>query len=147
MCVSDQASFTSYRQWTAVGALAWLCFMGEAQAASIFRCIDTRGHIEFRQTACAAGGGQRLRVRVPKIGWLKPKPPTVITNEQRGVSEEPTQTRGAAATPSDRRRCWQAEQRLQRIQRQLRKGYKSAQGERLRQQRREQEDFRRRFCR
>lgn len=123
-----------------------LCAAQGAVAGSIFRCVDASGHTEFRQTQCDAGSGQRLRLRVPKIGWLKPKTGGVAgprTVEQETAEEASVD---ASPGPAEERRCWQAQQRLEGIQWQLRKGYKRAQGERLRQQRRQQQAFVSRFC-
>jgi len=119
-----------------------------AVAAKVYRCVDAAGHTEFRQTQCVSGSGQRLHVEAPKIGWLKSKVPPAGARprpggEQDGDADAPTD---ASPPQADEQRCWRAQQRLQRIQWQLRKGYKRAQGERLRQQRREQESFVGRFC-
>lgn len=131
-----------------IGAATLLLCPGEALVAtSVFRCVDAAGQIEFRQTQCDAGGGQRLQVETPKIGWLKSKAlPTAppLEAEQEILDEASVDS---PVGQVDEQRCWQAQQRLQRIQWQLRKGYQRAQGERLRRQRREQQAFLGRFCR
>lgn len=133
---------------TAVGGAMLLIGACPSAADNVYRCVDADGHTEFRQTACAGSQGQRLRVEVPMVGWIKSKMPAAADKpdarrEQNDDSPQTLQTVNSA----DEKRCWRAEQRLERIQWQLRKGYKRAQGERLRRQRREQEAVVRRFCR
>lgn len=129
---------------------AAVLMLGAAQdtdADSVFRCVDANGHTEFRQTQCETGSGRRLQVEVPRIGWLKPKTkraPAPRSSAEQAAEQETAD--GSLPVAGGERRCWQAEQRLEAIQWRLRKGYRRAEGERLRQQRRQQQAFVSRFC-
>lgn len=124
------------------------CTAGSAAAGSIYRCVDAAGHTEFRQTGCESGSGRQLLVKTPKIGWLKPKPLSSAARPSgREEANEAVPQPETSAVSADQRRCWKVRQRLQRIQWELRKGYQRDRGERLRQQRREQQDFLAAFCR
>ncbi len=125
-------------------------FFQSAQAGvKMYRCQGEDGHIAFRQFACTSGSGERIVVESPKIGFKKPKAPKTNPVKREGERSAVTESPKAQALNSDarQRRCWTARKKQERLQRQLRKGYRPAEGERLRSRRNEQDDYLRRFCR
>jgi hypothetical protein len=118
-------------------------------ATRVFRCVDEAGKVEFRQGRCAAGEEQALSIESPRVGWIKPRSGAVSDNNRKAKPAGPAgkqdlQSTGEAA---DRRRCWEGRQQLKRIQWRRRKGYDFAEGEEMRQERRQEEAFQREFCR
>jgi len=115
----------------------------------MYRCQGENGQIAFRQFACASSSGDRIEVESPKIGFKKPKTPKTNRVKQEGeqdaVSESPTTQ--VLNSDARQRRCWKARKMQDRLQRQLRKGYRPAEGEGLRSRRNEQDEYLRRFCR
>ncbi len=127
----------------------WLVFQtgGSMAATQVYRCIDEVGQVVFSQFLCPRGGGDALRVRVPKIGWQKstPRPSEPQKGATKGV---PSASPGKGRKPAGSRKdgCWKAQRQLQQIARRLRKGYRRDVGERLRRQREDQEAYVSRFC-
>lgn len=116
--------------------------------AGVYRC-DTPDGAAFQDRPC--GGGTAVVVddsgyssgsglRASERRWLKEhrgrKPPKtkVVTSGRSG-------DRKAQA-----RRCWNKQARLEAVRARLRRGYKASQGDRLRRQRRNYEDYLSRFC-
>jgi len=113
---------------------------------SLFRCIDDEQHVTFSQTACYSGRVERLEVKVQNSGWIKPKHHRSKSKPRRQEPENLTISHDNKISRLQRERCWRTEQKIERIQRQLRQGYRRDQGERLRLQRREHEAYLGRFC-
>jgi hypothetical protein len=134
--------------------IAAFCRTGDSLHAGVrvYRCTNGAGEIELRQTYCPSGEQEQLQVETPNTGWVRPKRPDNgrRKGKKSGASRSRKTESGASGdTPDQARRlsCWKAEKKLERVQRQLRQGYRAARGEKLRQQRREQEQFLRSFCR
>jgi len=117
----------------------------------MYRCQGEDGQIAFRQFACASSSGDRIEVESPKIGFKKPRTPKtnrVKGEEEQGAMSESRTTQALNRDADARqRRCWKARKMQDRLQRQLRKGYRPAEGERLRSRRNEQDEYLRHFCR
>lgn len=133
----------------AVITALWLILQsgGSMAAAPVYRCIDEAGRVVFSQFLCPRGGGDALRVKVPKIGWQAASPQPSMPRKRA--------TRRAASLPqggnqkqveSRKDGCWKAQRQLQQIARRLRKGYRRDAGERLRRRREDQEAYVSRFC-
>jgi len=123
---------------------------GHLKAATrVYRCVDEAGNIEFRQGHCPAGEEQALSIESPKVGWIKPRSGAVSDKNHKAkpAGRAGEQSLQRAGEPADRRRCWEGRQRLKRIQWRRRKGYDLAEGEEMRQERRQEEAFQRAFCR
>lgn len=128
-----------------------------APAAQVYLCPDDRGRAHYQQTPCP--GSDAGPVALPPLntlgGGLRPGERELLES-RRKQAERARRTRDARrarTAAGDLRRerqarsCWQREQRLGRINARLRRGYTPTQGIRLRDRRRELEDYLRRFCR
>ncbi|MBK1630961.1 hypothetical protein CKO31_09450 [Thiohalocapsa halophila] len=135
-------------------ALALLTLPGSLAAqAQVYRCTSADGSIEFRQHPCA----ERQRSRTVKIedtrtGWVPPKPAPEPKSKSRGpAGRESAASRRRAGRSSDEHkyaeRCWRKRQQIQRINNELRAGYRPARGERLKDRRRQYEAYVNEFCR
>ena len=125
-------------------------YAGQSQsAASVFRCVDEAGKVEFRQGRCPSGREQALRIETPKIGWIKPRtrPASDENRKSEPVGSTEKEKRRSAGESKDRLRCWEGRQKLKRIQWQRRKGYDPAAGEAMRREKRQEAAFQREFCR
>ncbi|WP_428623223.1 hypothetical protein [Sedimenticola sp.] len=117
--------------------------------AGVFRCPDGAGGVLFQQVPCAQGEEIKLDVHTTK--WAKS--PLPRSRRQRSASSKTAsrQHDALARAAQDARKqklaCWKAQQRVERIEAELRHGYKPARGERLHRQLREQSDYLREFCR
>lgn len=119
-----------------------------AAETKVFRCTGPSGAVEFRQTPCAPAVKEKeLSIDPGRTGWVPPKPTgkTEKTRAKRHTrklqkSEEKTED------PAQKRRCWKKRRQLEAVNRQLRRGYKAAQGGKLRRRRDDHEDYLDRFC-
>ncbi len=123
-----------------------LCFIcgSEPMAGDTthYRCVID-GVVEFRQTACPQGNGDKIHITDHSRG---------ITPSEPGLRfKEMTEKR--ATQSSSRRnkdygeRCWKKRRQLERVERRLRAGYKASEYERLHQRQARYEDYIREFCR
>lgn len=119
-----------------------------AGSAAVYRCRDSDGGVLYQRAPCAGGSEVELDTRTTE--WVAAptirhggRPDRSATRDRQAAAL----SRAAQAKARQEKACWRAEQRIDRIDRTLRKGYKPARGERLRQQRREQQAYLRRFCR
>lgn len=129
-----------------IGFGSWLtvCIVSAAIAETVYRCDDGQGRTLFQQIPCA-GSSEKMEVKVDNSIWAPVDHAGKII--ARGVKKPKRQPRiTRAQSDKQKKACWKADQKIQRIQWKLRKGYTAAQGERLRQQRREAEDYKRDFC-
>lgn len=148
------ACAASGRELRICTGLVWIycCVIGAAQAGvSVYRCTDSDGRVELRQTYCPSGDQQQLRVDTSNLGWVRPTVPD-SSNRKSGSNESAAERRSGSersrvSDEAKQRRCWKVENKLERIKRRLRKGYRASEGDELRQRRREQEQYLRRFCR
>jgi hypothetical protein len=131
------------------GALC--CSIGCADTASaqasIFRCTAPDGSIEFRQQACQkADRSATIELNDTRTGWTPPsgEKPRSSESKKRGKKKQPTTTEDDDKYAD---RCWNKRQQLERVNTELRAGYKTAQGVKLRRRRSEYEAFLSRYCR
>lgn len=141
---------TSSRLVASVGWAVLLMALAVPAAgiAAVYRCPDGSGGVVFQQVPCVQGEEVELDVRTTK--WVaSPKRPLPDRRRSSGSrsNDQAALARVADAERKQKQACWKANQRIERIEAELRRGYKPARGERLRQQRREQEDYLREFCR
>ncbi len=136
-----------------VPVAGWMVFLvglvvPGAGNAAVYRCPDESGGVVFQQEPCPQGEEVELDIRTTK--WVASPKSAFPDRRRRSVSRSSDQaalSRAAKAQRKQQQACWKARQRIERIESELRRGYKPARGERLRQQRREQEDYLRAFCR
>lgn len=116
--------------------------------AGVFRCPDGEGGVVFQQTPCPQGVELELDVRATE--WVASPGLQPLQQRKRTGSAARQRSALARAAREERKQkqaCWKARQRIERIEAELRHGYKPSKGERLRRQRREQSDYLRAFCR
>jgi len=128
---------------TLFSILAW----PQAGSGAVYRCSDETGGVLFQQIPCA--GGNEIELDVPVTEWVAAPKPTSKQRSGRSAKNgsQAALSRAARARERQQKACWRAEQRIERIEGTLRRGYSPARGERLRRQRREQQDYLRTFCR
>ncbi len=126
-------------QVTFFGLLA----LGPAQSATLYKCPGVGGAPQFQQMRCSVEGGAEVQVDTRTSSWRRVKssnqPKT--SKKKRIKSKKVSQSK-----PVSEASCWRAEKRKEKASRKLRRGYKPSQGERLRQRRRDAEEYLRRFC-
>ena len=115
---------------------------GMAQGVTLYRC-EIDGAIEFRQTACEEGEESLQHVQERSSG-MTPSEPGVRLKKPSESTDTVTQKRSQA---SNQQVCWGKRQRLERVERRLRAGYKASEYQRLHNRQREYEAYIRRFCR
>jgi len=132
-----------------VGVVAWVTLLwGLAPAyvysATLYRCPGVDGVPQFQQTRCAAGAEVQLDDNaLPWRGVTTPKK----TKKRRTKKKRSKATKKVAQKKrASEAACWRAEKRRDKAARALRRGYKAGKGARLRQRRRDAEDYLRRFC-
>lgn len=118
--------------------------------AGIYRC-DTPDGAVFQDRPCGAGTAVVLDdsnyssgsgLRASERRWLKEQQARKSAKPKpKAVSNRRSGERNAQA-----RRCWKKQTRLEAVKARLRHGYKASQGDRLRRQRRNYEDYLSRFC-
>ncbi|KAA6184406.1 hypothetical protein F2Q65_12580 [Thiohalocapsa marina] len=115
----------------------------------VYRCTAPDGSVEFRQQQCAARDTARqVEIEDQRTGWTPPSPP-----EETAPPPERTRSRASgtaardAAAQRQAERCLAKRQQIERVNAQLRAGYKADQGVKLRRRRAEYEDYLRQFCR
>jgi len=124
-------------------------FSLNAGAAEVYRC-EVQGRIEFRQTPCPADARQSKRdIEGPRpLGWVVVKGPPESAPRP---PEAPARGRGNrhkdAAEARRERRCFGKRQALERLEWQMRHGYKAGQSASLHQRQRAYEAWLSRYCR
>lgn len=131
----------------------WVTFLISSMTSGpvvsgVFRCPDGSDGVIFQQIPCAQGVEVELDIRTTE--WVAS--PQGRSGQGRGSAKAGSRDqaalgRAARAERKQKQACWKAGQRIERIEAELRRGYKPSRGERLRQQRREQSDYLREFCR
>ncbi len=132
--------------WAAVFGIALLWSSG-CWSEGIFRCVDDAGRVEFRQTPCQPGKGESVVVNPQTVPWAKVESSRASKAGASGKRVRPKRSSGTGSGEVSEKQCWKKSQQLEKVQWQLRKGYKPSRGEKLRQRRRELEAFQRKFCR
>ena len=122
-----------------------------AAQAQIYRCTSADGSIEFRQHPCADRQRSRtVKIEDTRTGWVPPKPEPESESQDPPKQETAASRRRAARVPDADRyaeRCWRKRQQIQRVNNELRAGYRPARGERLKDRRRRYEAYVDEFCR
>lgn len=127
--------------------LPLLWCLSAAASAAIYRC-DGDPPV-FQDSPCgstaisAAGSTPGAGVRDAEQAWLQQRA------RQRLAGRAAKATGRAAGRRGDDRQeqqCWKKRQRLDQVRARLRRGYKPAQGDRLRRQRKAYQDYLFRYC-
>ena len=127
--------------------ISLLFMVGPASTDStVYRCKTGNLAIEFRSYPCDSGFGTKIELKTAPTGWIKPDKPDATTYKKPRSKPRPKKVKASVKVKAEDRACWKARQRLERIHWELRKGYRPVKGERLRQQRREQEAYLQEFC-
>jgi len=129
--------------------LSMLLLAGPA-AARIFQCTDDSGGVTYQDVPCSGGSLSVLQpvqaapsgIRATERRWLRQRAQQARRKTRAAPQRDTTQPRAAQQD----RRCWKKEQQLDKVRARLRRGYKPAQGENLRRQRRSYEDYLSRYC-
>jgi hypothetical protein len=123
-----------------------LCFICGSESlaggATPYRCVID-GVVEFRQTACPQGGGDKIHIKDHSRG-ITPSEPGLRFNE---MTEKRVTQSSSRRKKEYRERCWKKRRQLERVERKLRAGYKASEYERLHQRQADYEDYIREFCR
>jgi len=127
--------------------LLLLLWQTTALAASVYHCPDPSGVPAFQATPCSDGGP--IELGQPAAYWSAPRPGEQKLLEQLKPSRVlPSTPAGAGRrAEAEARTCFKKQKAIERISARLRRGYKASEGERLRRQRDEYEEYLQRFCR
>ena len=127
--------------------LAWSGLIVDCQADStlVFQCTLGDGRVEFRQTLCADGDQQELEIKDVKVGWEAPTATVKLTKKS---AKKARKSSGSSSRRKEKQAkdCFKTEQKLENVNRRLRRGYKAGQGSDLRHKRRQYEAYLGRFC-
>lgn len=134
---------------TSLAFFCLLCAISGHASGAIHRCDTDQGTV-FQDRPCdgstaviaddgayVAGTG----VRATERRWLRER---AASKPRKRKSIPVSQTK--RDDKAQVRRCWQRRTRLEAVKLRLRRGYKASQGDKLRRQRREHEDYLFRFC-
>ncbi|OOZ37126.1 hypothetical protein [Solemya velesiana gill symbiont] len=131
-----------------IGVVLWIigfsttCF----SADKVYRCQSGEWGVVFQQSPCADSSVEPIELNPQVVDWIE-SPETGQSTEKEGSARKRTRPK---ARPGKRtateQQCWRNRQKLERIQWKLRKGYKPAEGERLKQKCQELEAYARKFC-
>lgn len=127
--------------------LSLLILFPLAGASAVYRCPDADGAVLFQQLPCSAGS--KVELDVGTTEWVNTPASSSARNKPKPKKKRASATTQRRLTQDNKKQqqaCWKARQRIEKIEWDLRKGYKPSRGERLRQQRRQQKDYRRQFC-
>ena len=126
-----------------------LC-LGQA-SAQFYRCVGASGEVSFQGVACLDGEERRLSVRSAysageglrqsEVLWLKRRERL----GQNGKKKRKPKTTAIAQSQQEKR-CWKKQQQLNTVKAKLRRGYKPAQGDKLRRKRKSYEQYLFQFC-
>jgi hypothetical protein len=114
-----------------------------SDSTKVYRCVSAQGATEYRQRPCVSGTQEELEIEDAKVGWDAP----AVTVESR-PAKKVSKTRRSSRSARDRQkeRCFKTEQRLESLNRRLRKGYRAGRGADLRHRRRQYEAYLDEFC-
>ncbi len=113
-----------------------------ADSTRLYRCEGEYGQVEFRQTPCIEGRQQEVEVENVLMGW---DAPAVKVDVKKRKSAGKTRKVGNKSAKNDER-CFKMRQRLDTLNRKLRRGYKAGQGADLKHRRRQYEEYLGRYC-
>jgi len=133
-----------------VGALLWSCVVqvGPARAADPFyRCTEPDGTVVFSDTPCGRNATAFEQPHAPRVGTRLVDPAAVFPREAPSDKRRRSGSKSAKRSPEQQEyNCRKKERRLDTVNARLRHGYKRAEGERLRRQRVELEDYIDTYC-
>lgn len=120
-------------------------------SADIFRCQRPSGEVVFQSTPCPEAEGGRLSLKPLNVLGepLRPGERALLvdrTRRDRGKSRTKPRKTAEVAQRRLAERCLSKRQKMAAVGAKLRRGYKPAQGERLRRKRNEYAEYVRRFC-
>lgn len=123
---------------------------GIALGSDIYRCQPPGGTPTFQQVPCS-GDGALVELPEPAARWepLRPGEQSLLDQHearQQRRQRAPKSSRRQPARAASDRACWEKRRRLDAVAAKLRRGYKPAQGERLRRRRDNLGDFVNRYC-
>jgi hypothetical protein len=117
---------------------------------SVFRCTSPDGAVELSQRPCANDAfEEQLLIEDRRTGWdpsLTGSSGETGSKGKRRKSKSKSKEKGSARRVRREEQCWKKEQLLDEVSWKLRRGYKPAQGIKLRHKRQAYEDYIRRFC-
>jgi hypothetical protein len=127
---------------------------GASSAADVYRCSGESGEVSFSQFPCAAASTIVIREsREPDsfAGGLRASERAWLRAREQKRSAPRRQTRETAEKRAEARvkqayRCRRKRAELDAVGAKMRRGYKPAQGEKLRRRRRAYEDYLAAFC-
>ena len=143
--------FVRFVRRLACMGLALFCL--PALAGTIYRCDGPVGPV-FRDRPCERGVALDLDSSGPEsssaAAGLRPGEREWLRAIRRREAQQRPMPEGRASMQAVRdaraRRCWRKRQQLEAVRARLRRGYRPAEGERLRRRRRSYEDYLSRFC-
>ena len=116
--------------------------VGMADSTRLYRCEGANGQIEFRQDRCHDGRQQEIEIEDVKMGWDAP-----VYKVEVKKRKSASKTRRAAKSRAKKdEKCFKTRQRLESLNRKMRRGYKAGKGADLRHRRRQYEEYLDRFC-
>lgn len=132
-------------------AFTFVFCTGDVLSADIFRCTGASGEPEFSQLPCA---GDSTLLRIPatastssQTAGLRASEREWLATRKGGSKARKMRKRQKTSTPQRKsrdaraRQCLKKRLALDKINAELRRGYKPARGERLRRRRREYRDY------
>ncbi|MET0082742.1 MAG: DUF4124 domain-containing protein [Sedimenticola sp.] len=129
--------------------LPWLMVVTAATADTVYRCHDEQGGVIFQQLPCSGGLSEPVEITPQVVDWVGNR-----EDGRRGRASPEARKRQSRNRPKRERskgvsekECFRNRQKLEQVQWKLRKGYRPAEGERLKQRRRQLEAFDSRYCR
>ena len=133
----------------AVSPLVLLPAADVVAQTSVYRCTAPDGAVEFRQLPCTDGSDEEsLVIKDRKTGWI---PAATGTKTKAADKPRKRATKSSPKKDSSQSRreeqCWKKRQLLEEVNWKLRRGYKAAQGVKLRRRRQTYEDYIGRYCR
>lgn len=139
----------SVSQWAF--AVAFLFSVNSSTVADeqMFRCVEANGSLSFQKTRCA-GQGESIEVGSVQGGWtsLRSGEKALLKAYRDRDAKRKQRSRKVAkkTKPAETTTCWNKRKRLEAVSAKLRRGYKPSQGEGLRRQRENYEEYLEKFC-
>jgi hypothetical protein len=121
-------------------------------AEQIFRCVQADGNLSFQKTQCA-GQGKSIELDSVQGGWVSLRSgekSLLKTYRDRDAKRKQRSHKAAKKSkkskPKSTAACWSKRKGLDAVNAKLRRGYKPSQGEGLRRQRANYEEYLDKFC-
>ncbi|MET0102060.1 MAG: DUF4124 domain-containing protein [Sedimenticola sp.] len=127
----------------------WLMVVTAASADTVYRCHDEQGGVIFQQLPCSGGLSEPVEITPQVVDWVGSREDgrggkASLEPRKRQSRKRPKRARSKVASEKE---CFRNRQKLEQVQWKLRKGYRPAEGEKLKQRRRQLEAFDSRYCR